>query len=268
MLRLPAVSGAFYPAEPHALAALIHKYVPTDDKTEKLRVRACLVPHAGYVYSGAVEGAVFVHIDFPKRIIILGVRHFPYGEDAAMLSRGVWRTPLGDAAIDSSLAAKIARSCPLLCEDALAHESEHSLEVQLPFLQILDPGFTFVPIALGTLDYAALAEVGDALGKILAEENDVLLLTTTDFNHYEDQSTTIRKDNFAIEKILAFDPKGLYEICHKEKISMCGLGPTVAMLNALRHIGANKVELVQHTTSAAYSRDTRKVVGYAGFLFS
>jgi hypothetical protein len=268
MLRLPAVSGAFYPAEPHALAALIHKYVPPDDKTEKSRVRACLVPHAGYVYSGAVAGAVFAHIHFPKRIIILGVRHFPYGEDAAMLSRGVWRTPLGDAAIDSGLAAKIAHACPLLCEDALAHESEHSLEVQLPFLQVLDSDFTFVPIALGTLCFEALAEVGDALGKILAEENDVLLLTTTDFNHYEDQSTTIRKDNFAIERILAFDAKGLYEICHKEKISMCGLGPTVAMLNALQHIGANKVELVRHTTSAAYSGDTRKVVGYAGFLFS
>jgi Predicted dioxygenase len=268
MLRLPAVSGAFYPAEPRALAALIHKYVLPDDKTEKSRVRACLVPHAGYVYSGAVAGAVFAHINFPKRIIILGVRHFPYGEDAAMLSRGVWRTPLGDAAIDSGLAAKIAHACPLLCEDPLAHESEHSLEVQLPFLQVLDSDFTFVPIALGTLCYDALAEVGDALGKILAEENDVLLLTTTDFNHYEDQSTTIRKDNFAIEKILAFDAKGLYEICHKEKISMCGLGPTVAMLNALHHIGANQVELVRHTTSAAYSGDTRKVVGYAGFLFS
>ena len=268
MLRLPAVSGAFYPAEPHALAALIRKYLPPDDKTEKSTVRACLVPHAGYVYSGAVAGAVFARINFPQRIIVLGVRHFPYGEEAAILSRGAWRTPLGDAPIDSELAAKVSRYCPLLCEDALAHESEHSLEVQLPFLHVLNPGFSFVPIALGTLDLEALVSVGNALGKILAEENDLLLLTTTDLNHYEDQSTTLRKDSSAIEKIQAFDPEGLFETCHKEKISMCGLGPTVALLIALRHIGAKKAELVRHTTSAAYSGDTRKVVGYAGFLFS
>lgn len=268
MLRLPAVSGAFYPAEPHALTALIHKFVPIDEKLQKAQVRACLVPHAGYVYSGAVAGAVFARIQFPKRIIVLGVRHFPYGEDVAMLSRGVWRTPLGDAAIDPDLAAKIAAICPLLCEDALAHESEHSLEVQIPFLQVLDAGFTFVPIALGTHDYEALVSIGQALGQILAQEENVLLLTTTDLNHYEDQSTTIRKDSLAVEKILQLDARGLYEVCRTEKISMCGLGPTVAMLTALQRIGVKNAELVRHGTSAEYSHDTRKVVGYAGFLFS
>src|SRR5262249_39956732 len=101
MLRLPAVSGAFYPAEPHALIALIHKCAPLDDKNEKSRVRACLVPHAGYVYSGAVAGAVFARILLPKRVIVLGVRHFPYGEEAAILSQGAWHTPLGDAPVDN-----------------------------------------------------------------------------------------------------------------------------------------------------------------------
>jgi len=268
MLRLPAVSGAFYPAEAHALTALIHKYAPPNSPSERKDVRACLVPHAGYIYSGAVAGAVFAHISLPKRIIILGVRHFPYGEDAAMLSRGAWRTPLGDALIDADLAARVSNSCELLLEDPVAHESEHSLEVQIPFLQVLDPGFTFVPIALGTLDYNALVEVGKALGKILTEETDVLLLTTTDLNHYENQSTTMHKDNLAIEKILQLDPAGLYDVCHQEKISMCGLGPTVTMLTALRQVGATNATLVKHATSADYSHDTRKVVGYAGFLFS
>jgi AmmeMemoRadiSam system protein B len=268
MLRLPAVSGTFYPTEPQALTTLIRKCVPAGSKIEKSRVRACLVPHAGYVYSGPVAGAVYARIAFPKRIIVLGVRHFPYGEDAAILSQGAWRTPLGDAAIDSGLAEKISRLCPLLHEDEVAHESEHSLEVQLPFLQILNSGFTFVPIALGTLDHDALSSIGNSLGQVLAEENDVLLLTTTDLNHYEDQATTVRKDNLAIEKIRSFDSKGLYEICRQERISMCGLGPTGAMLAALRHIGANRAELVEHTTSANYSGDTRKVVGYAGLLFS
>src|SRR5262249_34890024 len=116
MLRLPSVSGAFYPAEPHALTALIHKYVPPAGSFEKSRVRACLVPHAGYVYSGAVAGAVFARILFPKRIIVLGVRHFPYGEDAAILSRGAWHTPLGDAPVDHDLRKKISHSCELLVE--------------------------------------------------------------------------------------------------------------------------------------------------------
>ena len=268
MLRLPAVSGAFYPAEPHALTSLIHKYVSPDPLMERRSVRACLVPHAGYIYSGSVAGAVFARISLPKRIIVLGVRHFPYGEEAAILSRGVWRTPLGDAPIDGELAARVSQSCELLLEDPLAHESEHSLEVQLPFLQVLDPGFKFVPIALGTLNYNALVAVGKSLGKILAEEPDVLLLTTTDLNHYENQSTTIRKDNLAVEKILQLDAAGLYEICHRERISMCGLGPTVAMLTALRQVGATNATLVKHATSADYSHDTKKVVGYAGFLFS
>jgi AmmeMemoRadiSam system protein B len=268
MLRLPAVSGAFYPAEPHALASLIHHYAPPATPGEKINVRACLVPHAGYVYSGAVAGAVFARISLPKRIIVLGVRHFPYGEDAAILSRGLWRTPLGDAPVDCDLAQKVSHSCELLLEDPVAHESEHSLEVQIPFLQVLDPGFTFVPIALGTLDYDRLVAVGKALGTILLEEPEVLLLTTTDLNHYENQSTTIRKDNLAVEKILQLDAAGLFDVCHQERISMCGLGPTVAMLTALRHIGATHASLVMHRTSADYSHDTRKVVGYAGFLFS
>jgi len=268
MLRLPAVSGAFYPAEAHALTALIHKYAPPDSLSARTNFRACLVPHAGYIYSGAVSGAVFSHISLPKRIIILGVRHFPYGEEAAMLSRGCWRTPLGDAPIDSELAQRVSRSCDLLLEDPVAHESEHSLEVQIPFLQVLDPGFTFVPIALGTLDFTRLVSVGKALGQILREETDVLLLTTTDLNHYENQSTTVHKDNLAIEKILQLDPQGLFDVCHKERISMCGLGPTVAMLTALREVGVRNATLVKHATSADYSHDTRKVVGYAGFLFS
>ena len=121
---------------------------------------------------------------------------------------------------------------------------------------------------MGILDYDALVEVGKALGKILADETDVLLLTTTDLNHYENQSTTVHKDNLAIEKILQLDPAGLYRVCQREKISLCGLGPTVAMLIALQQVGATSATLVKHATSADYSHDTRKVVGYAGFLFS
>src|ERR1700688_4970953 len=147
MLRTPAVAGKFYPNDPRKLSQQIQNFVNAESAREKISCRACLVPHAGYVYSGHVAAAVFARIVLPKRIIVLGVGHFPYGAEAAILSEGAWRTPLGDAPIDSALAAKISQACPLLVEDSVAHEDEHSLEVQLPFLQELDPGFAFVPIA-------------------------------------------------------------------------------------------------------------------------
>lgn len=268
MLRLPAVASTFYPGSPQDLSTLIAQYTHHDAAHPPSPFRACLVPHAGYAYSGGVAGAVFARIAFPKRIIVLGVRHFPYGEEAAILCTGAWRTPLGDVPIDARLGAQIAQSCPAFREDSVAHENEHSLEVQIPFLQYLNPGFTFVPIALGTLDFHILTTVGQSLARVLSTHHDAFLLTTTDLNHYEDETTTRRKDTLAIEKILALDPAGLFDVCRRNKISMCGLGPTIALLTALNQIGATSVELVQHTTSADYSGDTRKVVGYAGFLFA
>src|SRR5271169_2921917 len=185
MLRLPAVAGRFYPSHPAELTALIHKYVAMDPGKPPIAVRACLVPHAGYVYSGHVAGAVLARIALPRKIIVLGVRHYPRGEQAAILSSGAWRTPLGDARIDEELAAALKRACPLLREDSVAHSAEHSLEVQLPFLQVLAPDFTFVPVALGTVRFESLVEVGEAIGRVLGDsKEEVLLLTTSDLNHY------------------------------------------------------------------------------------
>src|SRR6266513_2867274 len=232
MLRLPAVAGRFYPAGPAELQALIHSYSLADRSQPPIPVRACLVPHAGYVYSGHVAGAVLRRIALPRKIIILGVRHYPRGEPAAILSSGAWRTPLGDARIDEALAEALEKACPLLRDDSVAHSAEHSLEVQLPFLQVLAPDFTFVPIALGTVQFESLVSVGEAIGQLLLLE-----------------------------------PRGLYETCRHEAISMCGLGPAVAMLTALNRLGAKKPELVKYATSADVSGDPDAVVGYAGMIF-
>jgi AmmeMemoRadiSam system protein B len=267
MLRFPAVAGTFYPDNPQKLSQQIRSFAPPENAPEEISCRACLVPHAGYVYSGHVAAAVYQRIALPKPIIVLGVRHFSQGAEAAILSEGSWRTPLGDVPIDCELAAKISLACPLLREDSIAHQREHSLEVQLPFLQVLDPGFRFVPIALGTIQFDQLAAIGEALGGILAAEPEVLLLTTSDFNHYQDDATTRRKDHLAIEQILNLDPRGLFDVCRKEKISMCGLGPAVAMLTALQVIDANHAELVKYATSADVSGDSSAVVGYGGLLF-
>lgn len=269
MLRLPAVSGRFYPSNPAELTALIRQYATADKNHAAITAKACLVPHAGYLYSGHVAGAVYARMAIPKKVLILGVRHYPHGANAAILSSGAWRTPLGDALIDEPLAEALRAACPLLREDHVAHSTEHSLEVQIPFLQVLEPEFTFVPVALGTVRYEDLVAVGEAIGRVLAASSEeILLLTTSDLNHYENEATTRVKDRKAIDQVLSLDARGLYDICRNEAISMCGLGPTVAMLTALQSLGTAQPELVRYATSGEVSGDFSAVVGYAGMLFT
>jgi AmmeMemoRadiSam system protein B len=270
MVRLPAVAGRFYPSNPSELASVVRRMSEPRENAPpgKIAVTACLVPHAGYMYSGAVAGEVFGRIDLPKKIVILGVRHFPRGESAAILSSGAWRTPLGDAPIDTELAMALRDACPLLREDAVAHIQEHSLEVQIPFLQVLAPGFSFAPVALGTVRFDDLVRVGEAVASVsTVAKEPVLLLATSDLNHYEDDATTRAKDAKAIEKLLALDARGLFDVCRTEKISMCGLGPAVATITALRAMGVTRGELVRYATSADASGDTSAVVGYAGIAW-
>ncbi len=269
MLRLPAFAGRFYPSDSKGLTDAVRQYSQPDAQHEAIPVKACLVPHAGYMYSGHVAGAAFARVAIPRKVIVLGVRHHPRGEPAAILSSGAWRTPLGDAPIDEALAAELRRECALLREDGVAHSTEHSLEVQVPFLQALAPGFSFVPVALGTVQFESLVSVGEALGRVLKNAKEsVLLLTTSDLNHYEDDATTRMKDRKAIDRLLARDARGLYDTCRNEDISMCGLGPAVALLTALHALGAEKAELVKYGTSADVSGDRSMVVGYAGMIFS
>lgn len=269
MLRMPAVAGRFYPSHPGELTALISEYTRQGKPEHAQQARACLVPHAGYVYSGHVAGAVYARLALPKKILILGVRHYPRGEPAAILSSGAWRTPLGDAEIDEGLASTLKAACPLLREDSVAHSTEHSLEVQIPFLQVLAAGFQFVPIALGTVRFEELVAIGEGIGSVLANASEeTLLLTTSDLNHYENDAVTRRKDHKAIARILELDARGLYDVCRNEEISMCGLGPAVAMLTALKKMGAGKAELVKYATSADVSGDFSSVVGYAGMILS
>ena len=268
MLRLPAVAGQFYPGNPQELSALVEKYTKAGSPQGKTQVRACLVPHAGYVYSGGVAGAVFSRILLPKKILLLGVRHYPRGEALAILSEGAWRTPLGDVLVETALATRLREECPALREDSVAHSREHSLEVQLPFLQVLNPGFSFVPVAVGTIRFEELVETGEGIARVLEESREaILLVTSSDMNHYEDDETTRRKDRKAIDRMLKVDAKGLYDVCRDEQISMCGLGPAVAMLTAVKRLGAEKGELVRYATSGDVSGDRDAVVGYAGMTF-
>jgi MEMO1 family protein len=266
MIRSPAVAGRFYPSDPRALAAEIDKY--TAGAGAKVAARACLVPHAGYMYSGHVAGTVYGSLEIPSRCVLIGPRHFPYGAPLSILTEGSWATPFGEAPIDSELAVEIARASPVLREDSLAHQTEHSLEVQVPFLQRLAPDFRFVPIVLASDRFGALEELGHGLSRSLAAETQpVLLVISSDMNHYESDSITRVKDRKAIDRILAVDPRGLYDTVRNEEISMCGYAAAVVSLVALRDLGATEAKLIRYATSGDVSGDRDEVVGYAGIVF-
>jgi MEMO1 family protein len=267
-IRQPAVAGRFYPANPERLRAEVESYLaaPADVATEpKIRALGCVVPHAGYMYSGHVAGAVYRRLELPQRFVILCPNHTGMGEPLAIMSQGAWDTPLGEAEIDEELAEESKRRMPLLSEDNEAHRSEHALEVQLPFLQVLAPGFRFVPIAVGTSNFEVLSALGVALGNTLAQLRErVLIIASSDMNHYESDSITRVKDRRAIDQLLALDARGLYDVIRDGNISMCGYGPAVAMLTATRKLGATQAELIRYATSGDISGDKDMVVGYAG----
>jgi len=269
MIRFPAVAGRFYPDDPAELRSALDSFLATNIENKKARALACLVPHAGYIYSGRVAGEVYRRMEIPARVILLGPRHYPRGAPMAILSRDAWETPLGLAPIDAPLAEKIARACPLLREDDVAHSAEHSLEVQLPFLQQLAPSLAFVPIVMASVPFADLEALGRALAEVIrAEPEPILIVASSDMNHYEPDDVTRVKDRKAIDTILALDPRALFDTVRNERISMCGYGATVAMLIAVRALGATRAELVRYATSGEVNGDLREVVGYAGMIIT
>jgi AmmeMemoRadiSam system protein B len=265
IVRPPAVAGKFYPAKPEILRRDVESYLP--DAVEKIAALGCMVPHAGYMYSGHVAGAVLGRLELPQRVVILCPNHSGRGEPLAIVSRGAWATPLGEAQIDRALAAELVAEFDLLTEDAEAHRIEHALEVELPFLQVLAPGFSFVPIAIGTHRLDILTELGKAIARVIARQNDrVLVLASSDMNHYATDAVTREKDKLALAPLLVRDPQALHETVLRENISMCGLGPAVAMLAAVNDLGANSADLVKYATSADVSGDRSYCVGYAGVI--
>lgn len=262
-VRHPAVAGRFYPGDPDSLLAEIHTYESPDDNP--ISALGCVAPHAGYMYSGHVAGAVYAHLEIPQRCVILCPNHTGMGTPLSIMSEGKWETPLGEVSLDADLASALKQSFPLLSEDAQAHRSEHAIEVQLPFLQARRRDFTFVPIALGTSHFEALTRLGEALADVIAAQSEpVLIIASSDMNHYESDRVTRVKDHKAIDRILALDPRGLYDVVTNEDISMCGFGPTVAMLTASKKLGATQAELIKYATSGDVSGDRNMVVGYAG----
>lgn len=262
--RPPAVAGMFYEADPARLRDQVKACLGDEPSTKKPFIGA-LVPHAGLMYSGSVAGTFYRSAVIPPRLVILCPNHTGLGRPAAINSAGVWMSPLGELPIDEDLAKDLMAEWPTLEEDTKAHAREHSLEVQLPFLQLVAPETRFVPVCLSLPTFERCAALGEAIGKVIAAtgKETTGILASSDLNHYENQKTTLEKDQTAIDRILALDPRGLWDRVHRDDISMCGYMPATAMLVAARALGATRAELLRHATSGDVNGDYNAVVGYA-----
>jgi len=283
-VRTPAVAGRFYPGRAEELLREIREFTSPDKlPIEAARIAAigCVAPHAGYIYSGGVAGAVYSRLRIPQRCVILCPNHTGKGRPLAIMASTTWQTPLGDVAADADMGARLLRRFPALQEDSTAHRAEHAVEVQLPFLQTQQPELNIVPIAIGTSDFNVLRGLGEALADVIADRHNedrheedqekerqakVLIIASSDMNHYESDAITRVKDHKAIERVLAMDARGLWEVVMNEDISMCGFGPTIVMLTAAKLLGAASATLVKYATSGDVSGDYKSVVGYAGII--
>ena len=278
-VRTPAVAGRFYPGRAEDLLREVREFTsPSKTPIETGRIDAigCVAPHAGYIYCGSVAGAVYSRLKIPERCVILCPNHTGKGRPLAIMANTTWQTPLGEVAADADMAARLLRRFPALQEDSAAHRAEHAIEVQLPFLQASRPELKIVPIAIGTSDFDVLRGLGETLADVIADHHEedqkterqakVLIIASSDMNHYESDTITRIKDHKAIERVLAMDARGLWEVVLNEDISMCGFGPTVVMLTAAKLLGATSATLVKYATSGDVSGDYESVVGYAGII--
>lgn len=239
------------------------------DVQPKIAPRALVVPHAGWMYSGPVAGAVYGRVALPRLVVLLGPNHTGVGPWGSIMTRGSWAIPGGEVPVASDLGEAILARSRELREDESAHAREHALEVQLPFLRRLRPDVQFVPVTLMKTDLAFCEAAGGAVAAAVAAwPEPVLLISSTDLNHYESQAVSNRKDRLAIEQILALDPAGLQRAVRDHHISMCGIAPTTAVLSALRALGAQRAELVRYMTSGDVSGDLDRVVGYCGVIIT
>jgi len=269
MDRQPAVAGRFYPSSPAALAEEVATLLaerpqgrPTPEPP--LPALGVLAPHAGYMYSGRVAGATYARVDVPERAIVLGPNHTGMGERVALWPAGAWHTPIGTVPLDASLTRDLLAS-GLVEEDREAHRLEHALEVQLPFLQLRRPEVAIAALCLGPLPFARCKELGRAVAAA-ARRHGALVVASSDMSHYLPARVARRKDEMALERVLALDPEGLYEVVGREDISMCGFVPATVMLVAVNELGAREAELVRYGNSAEVSGDESSVVGYAGVV--
>jgi len=277
--RPPAQSGTFYPDTEGALRTQIQQSflhplgpgaIPTIPGTRNQNLLGLIVPHAGYRYSGPVAAHSYYHqasAGIFESIIILGPNHTGLGSGVSTMTEGEWSTPLGDVPIDTDLAQEIVDTSHLVDVEDEAHRNEHSIEVQLPFLQFIYPRrFKFVPICMMLQDLQTSIEVGEAIAKA-AENHRAIVLASSDWTHYEPHEQAQSKDKQAIEEALQMNEKKFQEIIEERSVSACGYGPVTAMIHAAKLRGAKSGNLLSYQTSGDITGDKSAVVGYAAASF-
>jgi MEMO1 family protein len=263
--RQPAVAGRFYSAQCEVLVQEVETHIDRDIK--KIRVLGIVSPHAGFMYSGNVAGAVYSRIEVPDTVILIGPNHTGYGEQVAVMTEGAWSMPMGDVAIDRELANAICEETVIAKKDSSAHQFEHSLETQLPFLQYFKNKFQIVPICIKRIKISTCKELSEGIVRaVTLLDKSVLLVASSDMTHYESHDRATIKDRLAITCIENRDPNGLFETVQSEKITMCGVNSVSIMLLCSEKLGAKEAELVKYMTSGEVSGDMEKVVGYAGMI--
>jgi len=267
MIRRPVVAGQFYPASKKALEDEVRGLLRAAGK--RTDAVGALSPHAGYPYSGPVAGKAIGAMQPKQHYVILGPNHTGMGARFALDAADSWRTPLGEVSIDKDLARRILKECGDIEEDHEAHAGEHSIEVQIPFLQCLDHDFSFVPIVVSYDDVERYTAIGRQIAQAIRSSGcsgDVAVIASSDMTHYEPQETAKEKDAAAIEAILALDEDRLDRTVRARTISMCGCAPACIMLACAKELGARTARLVDYRTSGDAIGDYTSVVGYAGVL--
>lgn len=271
--RPAAVAGSFYPANANALNALLDDCFltsplgPQGTTQPNPAIIAGMVPHAGPIYSGPCAAHLYASLESSfQRIILLGVDHRARGAKAALSPWTRWRTPLGDVGVDGELNQFLRTRVAFLEPDESAHAEEHSIEIQLPFLQRILDDFLIVPISLSYVSIAECAELGTAIAEAYdtasAKNLRTLILASSDLSHYLSPRETEQLDQMALERVLALDPAGLLEIVEEKNITMCGVLPTAVLLYAADALGVKRTRLLKHCHSGDVTA-TQEVVGYA-----
>ncbi len=278
-IRRPCQAGAFYEGTAKSLKTQIencflHKFgpgkIPEIAKEGRRRIVGLVCPHAGYMFSGAVAAHAYYKLALdskPDVVFLFGPNHGGYGSGLAVMNDGFWRTPLGDVEIDSESAKQVVRESRIVDVDDSAHRFEHSIEVQLPFLQYLyGSEFKIVPICFLMQDLSSAREVGEAVAKVLAGKNGVIV-ASSDMTHYEPQESAERKDKMVLEAVEAMDEAKLYSVIEAHRVSACGYGPIAALMTAAKILGAKEAKLLCYKTSGDVIGDYSSVVGYAAVCF-
>jgi AmmeMemoRadiSam system protein B len=276
-IRPAAVAGSFYPSVAEELSRLIDDCFqssplgPQGIQSPSPTIIGGLVPHAGYIYSGPCAAHFYARLDHSiQRVILLGVNHQARGHRAALSPAEFWQTPLGRVRVDQELNHVLQGGVRFLKVDDLAHAEEHSIEVQLPFLQHLLGEFSFLPISLAHISIAECAELGAAVADVFRTSTQsgirTILMASSDLSHYLSPKETNELDGIVLEEVLALHPQRLIEVAERENITMCGLLPTAVLLVAAKNLGLKQACLLKHCHSGDVT-PMRKVVGYASVAF-